>query len=786
MKRIISLSILIAQTAFVMAQSPAAFGKKVKYMPKAYARPSATTNLSDDGGKTSLPWIVFSDRDENYTTTAPGGSLIMKKLNFMEPFYVSKDENGYLKLIKYKAGMIRGRKITDKKSAISYGWIPKSKMLLWQRSYSNQKSGYPEKSIAIISGKVPMTESKFYYDNTDSAFVYSSPELKKKVAKVRLHEISYIFKKSEDGKKYLIGNEDQLVTDSAKKSIYGWIATDAVHNWGDRLYITPKQIDSYDQSDSVSLALSGVHMDPLLSANDIILRSAPVINDDGAGNFTLGVASDVYNKSNNKLITINGSTLSYLTYLDLRKNIHQINVIFVVDGGSPMSRYFSGLTNTIQSFENIFNDYGKKHKVSYGAVVYRNEAAGTLSTPGVSPDYRKLMGFLSTEAKRTERFNGRITAEPVFDGVKAGLNLLKNHKNETNLIVLIGSTGNETSSAYRLTQLTEEFARADARLLAIQLYSDYDQLFNNFVLQSKKLVSESAVYSADKKKRFLVKGEGLNNTQAYNTSQLDSISYYLDYPKNSLIQGGVVFPTKGSVNSNESMNIAMRRFFKETDQDINSQISSLDSAFRLTGIERKNLSPVVESRLVAPVGDDVADKMPHNGFKYFITSSVHDDIVSKNKDLLQYALILNTMEYKQISDIFSLMIGQNLQPDQSSFRKKLQKNYFNILRNLLDIDISKGNIRTMTLAKYIKTVTGLPVSNELLKKYTVADLKSQSKMPQADFEAYLKFLISSSEQIKRGTQIGQQFNSNGKTYYYITEKNFVQAAANENAVKENP
>lgn len=786
MKRVISLTILIAQTAFVMAQSPSAFGKKVKYMPKAYAKPSANTNLGEDGGKTSLPWIVFSDRDENYTTTAPGGSLIMKKLNFMEPFYVSKEENGYLKLIKYKAGMIRGRKINDKKSAISYGWIPKSKLLLWQRSYSNQKTGYPEKSIAIITGKVPLTESKFYYDNTDSAYVYSSPELKKKVTKVRLHEISYIFKKSEDGKKYLIGNEDQLVADSARKSIYGWVAADAVHSWGDRLYLTPSKINSYEQSDSVSMALNGVHMDPLLSANDIILRSAPVVADDGAGNYTLGVASDVYDKSNNKLITINGSTLSYLTYLDLRKNIHQINVIFVVDGGSPMSRYFSGLTNTIQSFENIFNDYGKKHRINYGAVVYRNELQGTLATPAVSPDYRKLMSFLSTEAKKTERFNGRISAEPVFEGVKAGLNLIKNHRNETNLIVLIGSTGNEVTSSYKLSQLTEEFARADARLLAIQLYSDYDQLFNNFVLQSKKLVSEAAVYSADKKKRFLVKGEGLNNTQAYNTSRLDSISYYLDYPKNSLIQGGVVFPTKGSVNSNESMNIAMRRFIKETDMDINNQVSSLDSAFRLTGIARKNLSPIVESQLSAPVGDEVADKMPHNGFKYYMTSSVHSDIVSKNKDLLQYALILNSMEYKQINDIFSLMIGQNLQADQSSFRRNLQKNYFNILRNLLDMNISKGHIKTLTLATYFKMVTGLPLTNELLSKYTVSDLKNQSKMPQADFESYLKFLINSNEQIKRGTQIGQQFNSNGKSYYYITEQNFSQTPAKENPVKENP
>lgn len=784
MKRIISLFILCIQAVFVMAQSPSAFGKKVKYMPKAYVKPYDKTDLNEDGGKTSLPWIVFSDRDENYTTTAPGGSLIMKKLNFMEPFYVSAEENGFLKLIKYKAGMVRGRKISDKKSAISYGWIPKSKLLLWQRSYSDQASGYPEKAITIINGKVPMTESKYYYDNTDSAYVYSSPELKQKITKVRLHEINYVFKKSEDGKKYLIGNEDQLVADSARKSIYGWVAADAIHSWGNRLYISPSDMNSNAQNDSVSMLLNNAKADPLLDVKDVLFRSSPVIASDDASNYTIGTATDVFNKSNNKIITIKGTSLSYLNYLNLRKNIHQINVIFVVDGGSPMTKYFSGLNNTIQSFENTFNEYGRKHKINYGAVVYRGESncqvAGVLATPSVSSDYRQLMSFLTEEAKKTERCNGRISNQPVYDGIRAGLNLLKNHTNETNLIVLIGSTGNETSTTYRVNELTSDFAKADARLLAIQMYSDYDQSFNNFVLQSKKLVSEAAVYSADRKKRFLVKGEGLNNTQAYNTSQKDSISYYLDYPKNSLIQGGVVFPTKGSVNPAQSVTSAVKRFMRETDMDINDQISSLDSAFRLSGIERKNLSYVVESQLAAPVADDVADKMPHNGFKYYMTSTVPKDIVSKNKNLLQYSIVLNNMEYKQLNDIFSLMIGQNLQPDQSSFRSKLVKNYISIPNKLLDTKISNGDIRSMTLSQYIKNVTGLPVENELLTKYKVGDLKSESRMPQADFEAYLKFLISSSEQIKRSAQMGQQFISNGKTYYYVTENNFILKSGKEN------
>ena len=775
MKTIASL-LLIIQAPFLMAQSPSAFGKKVKNMPKRYEKPYASTYLSKEGSKGSSPWVVFSDRDDNFTTTAPGGSLVMKKLNFMEPFYVSDEKNGYLKLIKYQAGMLKGRKVMDKKTIVSCGWISKSKMLLWHRSYTNQKSGFAEKSIAIISGTLPMTASEFYYDHTDSVYVYNSPELKKHLSKVRLHEISYIFKKSEDGKKYLIGNEDQLVADSARRSIYGWVAADAVHNWGDRLYISPSAIESDELADSASMRLHQTHADPLLNAHDILLRSAPVISDAGSKGLSLGMAADVYDKSGNGLVTINGSLLSYLTYLEVRKHIHKVNIIFVIDGGSTMARYFSGLTNTIRSFENIFGEYRKKQQLSFGAVVYRdngNCVQKGLSINALSPDYRKLTGFLAAEAEKTKQCNGIIGAQPVYDGIRSALDTLKKHQYETNLVVLIGSTGDQTTteSVAKFKSLTEDFGRADARLLSIQVYSDYNQIFNNFVLQSKKLVSEAAIFSADQKKNFLIKGEGLINTQIYNTSQPDSISYYLDYPKNSLIQGGVVFPTKGSVNSSKSMNIALKRILKETDEDINDQISSLDSAFRLTGIMRKNLSAAVESQLPPPLSDQVADQMPHNAFKYYMTSDVPADVVEKNKDLLQYALVISTAELKQLNEIMSLMIGQNLQPDQSSFRRKLFKNYLNIVRKSLDMKLSRGKIRSMTLPGYLKTVTGMPVVNEQMSRYTVKDLKN--KMPQPDFEAWLKFLMNADSRIKRETQIGQQFISNGKTYYYILQQNFM-------------
>jgi len=772
MKKIFLLFILLIHAVFVMAQLPLPFQKKVRPMPKAFGRPSASTDLNGNGAKTNTPWVVYSDRDDNFTTTTPGGSLFMKKLGFMEPFYVSEEKGGFLKLIKYNAGLLTGRKINDKKSATSYGWISRWKLLMWNKSYTDQVTGYPEKSIAIINGKLPLTASQFYYDRTDSAFVYSSPELKKIVAKVRLHQINYIFKKSEDGRKYLIGNEDQLVADSARKVIYGWIAADAVHNWGQRLYISPAIIGSDNQTDSASMLLNQEHADPLLGQNDVILKSSPVISNTSAG-YVLGKATDVYNKSQNTLITIDGSLLKYPDYLNLRKNIHSINVVFVIDASSSMKKYFPGLTNTVQSLENVFNEFDKKNQLSYGAVVYRDDnncsARGIERTDAIYPDYRKLMSFLGTQAEKTKQCNSNVTAEPLYEGVRTALDMFKTHESETNLVILVGSVGDSTE---HFKQLSERFGRENARLLTIQMYSEYNEWYNNFVLNAKKLVSESAVYAAERKKGFLINGEGLNDKQTYNVSHQDSISFYLDYPNNSLIQGGVVFPTKGEVNSKKYITTATRRFLKETDIDIHNQITSLDSAFRLRGIANANLSEAVKAQLPQPIGEDVGDKMPHNAFKYYMTSTVPADVVLKNSDLLQYTLVLNGAEFKQLNDIIALMVGQNLEADKSSFRKQLVKNYLSIPRNLLDLDISNGAIRSMTLAQYFKTITGLPIQNKLFDQFTVRDLKSDSHMPRADFERYIKFLISSGDNIKLGTQVGQQFISNGKTYYYITRDNF--------------
>src|SRR5687768_8725178 len=82
-------------------------GKRITRMPGNFRNPTPETK--DPSGKAApTAWIVFSDREDNYTTTTPGGSLVFKKLAFMQPFFVSDEKEGYLRLVKYDPSVLKG------------------------------------------------------------------------------------------------------------------------------------------------------------------------------------------------------------------------------------------------------------------------------------------------------------------------------------------------------------------------------------------------------------------------------------------------------------------------------------------------------------------------------------------------------------------------------------------------------------------------------------------------------------------------------------------------------
>lgn len=756
----------LTYSGMVYGQGVLPLKKWVKGMPRSLERPSAAASMSSNNSSRH-PWIVFSDRVGNFTTASRKSSAPLHELAWMEPLFVLKERSGYLKVAKYDPNLLKGRLIRSSKKLTEYGWIAKSNLLLSQASFVNKDNGFPEKTITLVNGQQPASDPARYFDADDSVYVFNSPALTEPVGKIRLYELTYRYKTTPDGNSVLIGNKHRILPDSAGNAIDGWISAKILQTWGDRVYLTRRRFPS---PGILELPMygggAGQHSDPSVRRKDIPLKGFPVVNT-RKDSLTVQVANDLFHKENNSVITIGGSNLKYPTYLQLREHLPKMNVVWVLDAGSAMKKYFAGLANIIQSLETEFKQYSGRHSLNYGAVVYRDDQncafPGLSSMDTLTPDYRDLMQFLKAEAEKTLSCSNDVKSVPLYDGVRRALDLFKDRKNESNLIVVVGSVGDSSS---HIRQLPAQIGTHNARILTVQMYSDYNEWYNNFVLNAKKLVTESAIVVAEEKKKYLIDGEGLNERQLYNTSQLDSISYYLDYPENSLVQGGVVFPTKGEVISKKQLSAAVRRLLKETDDDISKQLRSLDSAFRLSGIAHENVSIRFFEHFGGEDKDAVGDRMPHNGFKFPESFHVPISTLADSLGDVQYMLILNQFEYNEMLAKLQSLSGYAMEVDRSSYRRILYKKYKKMLL-ALQPERSKRTIRTLPLGEYFKELTGLPLPGNEWMKYRVVDIRNG--MSTEEFQSYRHFMNALLARFQ--TQgMHQRFFFKEHAYYFITEE----------------
>lgn len=801
--------IIILLTVLCCFQVKAQFyaGKRIAKMPANFRYPTPQTK--DPSGKTeSTAWIVFSDRENSYTTTTPGGTLVFKRLAFMQPFFVSDEKDGYLRLVKYDPSVLKGTKVRDKRKAVSYGWIPRNKVLMWQKALTDERTQFPIKAVTIINGGDPIARPKFYFSH-DSVVVFNAPELQTPAAeKLKLHDLIYIYKFSEDGRKALVGHKSQLTADSAAAAMAGWVSADAVHLWGSRLYVGTERVSSYDEDSLAARYFSSrltpgqasggnFEYDPLLPPGNPVFRSIPVMQHKGLGvrtnAFQSSVARNVFDKSANTVINIKGSRIDYNNYLRLRRSGNRVNIMFVVDGGSSMKNYLPGITNTIQNFADIF---GKKafsgYEYRFGAIVYRGSEGcyqgKSMNTFEPTGNYSRIVDFINKQAAITQQCSGMVTDQPYYEGLQEAINVLKKYPMQTNIIIVAGSTGNIKGGAVTQEgQLVRGLVETDARMLVFQVYNKFDPSFNNFVLESRELLEKAAQQQAESKKLRMVKGEGLAVTQQFNTAYTDSVSYYLNYPEGSLIPGAIVFPGRGEVKTNREMMVALNRFLGEVYTDNRQIITSLDSVFMTSGRLREKITePVMKSinRPAASIPRDFGEQLPHNAFKYYFDVNVQEGITEKGAPV-QFAIMLSHDEMLQLTDLLSRLAGDNLEQDNKNFRKMLYKSYMAYGSAQWKGERTRGAIKKMKLAQFIERATGMPVDLGPLNGQTVKGIRNG--MHSSEFEELVVYLRKCNQVLKVQLQTGDYFISNGRPYFYIVQNDWkyggnttVVAASKEN------
>ena len=141
--------------------------------------------------------------------------------------------------------------------------------------------------------------------------------------------------------------------------------------------------------------------------------------------------------------------------------------------------------------------------------------------------------------------------------------MLSKYKKENNLIVVIGESGNDKEQIDN--HLIENIITSNARVLGYQLFSDTGNLYNNFILQIQDIISRSSQEILKKKKNLLVNSQQLRPNNLF--AERNENIYSLDFPKQNMWQGWIVFPKKKEQMSQDLLISSISSFIREVQLD---------------------------------------------------------------------------------------------------------------------------------------------------------------------------------------------------------------------------
>lgn len=773
-------------------------------------------------------WIVFSDRGENYTYQNPGGKVKMKKMGFMEAFFVIRTKGDYLRLVKYDPEVVgknpRAWRFTNRKKAEYYGWVHRSRMLLTKQASNDIATGFKTKAISIITDSMAVIDPGPVFEK-DSIITYSDDKLTVKHGKLPLHEIVYILKSSSDRQKYLVTAKTILAPPDAASEVIGWVSADVIKEIGQRLFVDTESI----QTDTLTTSLQFMDKagEKLLdidertfsriedyAAMNPALKYSPVrsyVRDSGRICFNTSLPAPVIDKSFNYVLNVNGNKVMYEDFKQLEKDMKNLNIIFVFEGKEQTLNHFPEIVNVIQNLQLLFENREDNFRYRFGAVLAYprrgREVYPEIKSTGLTDSYAGLLDFLITEKDSIKYYNAMGT-EHVWRGLRKAVDMAEPYSRETNLLVVIGESG---YGEYADSVLVRRMADANCRILGYQIHNEVmSNPDNNFVLQIENMIDNCARYESILKRERLVYADQVKTAHRYRESSRNI--YSLDYPGKSMTQGWILFSDKSENLPPDALGLSIDSLVMEVKADNDTVVNSLYKAFYEVGNNRH----IYDSLWVNYNGRDASwvlnQKFPQEFTQdlpafYMPSIPVSVDSIDSN---LKYHLLLSEAELEDLVSFWDLLIryepdykykgrkrkqqklcncpddersAQAPDPDEimtdkdgypvylntRKIRRHLYKSFVKELKAIHKLCKIKGcRLKYYSLAQAEKEIMGNPVKTEMMNTYKIRDIKRKKNMTDYELDMlvlYLKDKREKLDDLRTSEKIA--FQSNGETYYWI-------------------
>lgn len=741
------------------------------YTPKPSAYESIeNTSFVNGFPKESQPWVVFSDRANNriFQTVKENLFTEYNDAPFLAPFVILEKGDGMYKVAEYKEGVINDGKVPTSKKLKVLGWIPEERLLLWNNCLKNEQTGFSTKAALVVNDVDVIRHADKYLEN-DSVLLFLNPELVvKSDKKLALGSLVYIYKYSKDADRVLIGKEQGSVVNGIPNNVYGWVSKNMLSLWGERA--------------AVQLA-QGIEGVGVKEANDLVNKFA--INPTELGNRNglisiypqkdnglVNVFTNVFDYDDNKIYNVLGEPIQFGRYQRLLAENRNLNVVFVLDASRNNRLYFPLVKSLLQELQLNFKNPNYFTSVKFGGVVYKQNTCGIggLSS-SLSANYKDVTSFFE---KKMEQLNctDNSPVQPVNNGLLTATRMFSAVPDETNIIILIGTTANEN---VQNQSVINALSRTNSRLVVFQTQSRSSDAYNDFVLLGQKLVLNSAANISERKKQKIINQEDLLLDVDYSLGSGENGVYFLNYPTQSMTQGYVLFPKKGETMSAGLLKVAIDSLLMQVTAD-NRQIDhSLTKYFRSEiGVSNTHLAkPYYEvfGMKGELIPTNIASSLLNNNSSFLIEGRFTGVADSMMHTKLKQGVLLNEQEYDQLRAFYTNVYKAVM--NNGRFTKYAAVKSFLKLASNNILSVKKydtGKLQKMPMKDILQLTTGFSLTGYPIMDMTPKNWMKNRELKSTTVQAFFKEFGEIA--LRMGNVKGDKairMEHNGQVFYWLDD-----------------
>lgn len=502
-----------------------------------FDNPSRLSELykNDSKKSSSKAWAVISDRDDNPTYDRPNGNKL-KTINFRDYFYVTEERGEWIRIAKGRSNGLQLASTED------FGWVQKSKMLLWTTGLVNERTGIHEKTFLL--NKAEDIDIIVQLEKKEIVPLYRGPQTGTKAENLYIYKFFFVYKK--ENNKYLIGSEYITSNYNVERVLVGWVSEQRCADWNTRICVEPNftpaafterksnpnlRLIAYKERGAARLqATSGVvtnnqiyfDQDPckgnVLTANDNTYRYPgsvvryPLLSSTDASSdfFRTGVIGEIKIKESDgslDFITTQEWAKMFEKYKIENKKFENFDVLFVIEGTDALNENKESI---IKGIESALDQLKEIKNVRIGALIYRDP----INSKGNRFCELKKMTPISLKNDvvswvRNTPFSSFGEQDP-YTGMYYGLNKAITESDltdlHTNIIFLIGNNadfkadairksvaeGNNDPALLDASSVIDNLTHLNAHLYVMQCKNNDDRSSEYFMRQAHNFILENS------------------------------------------------------------------------------------------------------------------------------------------------------------------------------------------------------------------------------------------------------------------------------------------------------